>query len=91
VVDSDIHGCVGRTELISAADDLTATLQMPKSWMHNGLRSTLHRLAAHIGHSRRSAAATFDRLDNDMDGALRPYEVRGLLTLRCVPCPSANF
>jgi hypothetical protein len=49
-VDSDANGHVGRTELISAADDLTATLQMPKSWMHNGLRSTLHRLAAHIGH-----------------------------------------
>ena len=50
MVDSDANGHVGRTELISAADDLTATLQMPKSWMHDGLRSTLHRLAAHIGH-----------------------------------------
>jgi hypothetical protein len=32
-------------------------------------------LCSLCGISRRTAAATFDRLDADMDGALRPHEV----------------
>ncbi|KAK3242127.1 hypothetical protein CYMTET_48159 [Cymbomonas tetramitiformis] len=79
IVDTNRQGHLGRMELYHAVDDMVAVLQMPRGWLQDELRTALHRVAAHIGHSRRTALRTFDQYDSDMDGALRPSELMAML------------
>ena len=69
-MDTNRQGHATRVEVYAAVDDMTAVLQMPKSWIHDELRNGLHRMAAHIGHSRNTAVRSFDIIDTDLDGAL---------------------